>query len=731
MLQQLDYWNPIIIFAIFAISLNLVQGYTGQLTVAQAAFGAVGGYSAALLSVHLGAPFLVGCIVGIALGFVFGVLLSIPALGVDANYVILLTLAFAYIVSDLLSSVSALGGATGILGVGVISLFGLQITSQYGIFVLFLIIGLLVLGFCWRVGESGYGRILKGMREDESAVRSLGKNTVVYQALIFGLGSGLAGLAGAMFSFYFGNATPTEFSLNEAILFVIMVVIGGAGNLFGSIVGAILITASTPALEDWIKVSPNTATYWQQSVYGILLILIMIFRPAGLFPEHVAGTPHWWQRMFWIRGGLREPELALAAAAPAAAVPTVAPLSPVIESTRSAVPAVPGPTQAEPFESGRPVPASPAPPAPFTGTPTAMSLADPGASPAAEREIEREIAETETGVATAGPASANASGNGASGTVTGNGAGTVTGNGAGYGPRDLVSDAVAAEAGAHEPGEPEPVARVSVNEALGQAFEPVDDGLAAGTPILEVTDLVKSFGGIQAVRGVSLQVPARQVTALIGPNGAGKSTLFGLFTGFIPADGGSVRLKGTEVRGKTPNAIAGMGMVRSFQDVRLFRYMTCLQNVMLAIPGQDCEHMWRLFATPWTVRRTEKQTRDRAMEILRWVGMDHRANELTGGLGHGEQKLVAIARVLATGADLLLLDEPTSGVDPEWVERVAEVIRELPNFGRTVCVVEHNLGFLQMLDAGCYFMEAGRIRTHGRLDELMADEELRHAYFGV
>jgi len=238
-------------------------------------------------------------------------------------------------------------------------------------------------------------------------------------------------------------------------------------------------------------------------------------------------------------------------------------------------------------------------------------------------------------------------------------------------------------------------------------------------------------GGRPVLHGLSTRFAAGRLTAVIGPNGAGKSTLFGLFTGFIPADGGSVRLKGTEVRGKSPDAIAGMGMVRSFQDVRLFRYMTCLQNVMLAIPGQDCEHLWRLFVTPFKVRRTEKQARDRAMEILRWVGMDHRANDLTASLGHGEQKLVAIARVLATEADLLLLDEPTSGVDPEWVERVAEVIRELPSFGRTVCVVEHNLGFLQMLNAGCYFMEAGRIRTHGALEDLMADEELRHAYFGV
>jgi len=648
MLQQLDYWNQIIIFAIFAMSLNLVQGYTGQLTVAQAAFGAVGGYSAALLSVHLGAPFLAGCALGIVLGFVIGVVLSIPALGVDANYVILLTLAFAYIVSDLLNSVSALGGATGILGVGNIDLFGLEITSQYGIFVLFLIIGLLVLGFCWRVGESGYGRILKGMREDESAVRSLGKNTIVYQALIFGLGSAMAGLAGAMFSFYFGNATPSEFNLNEAILFVIMVVIGGAGNLLGSIVGAILITASTPALEDWIQVSPATATYWQQVVYGAALILIMIFRPAGLFPEHVAGQPRWWQRLAWVsRTSQREPLAAMAGSVPA---------------PRSA--------------NGAAV----------TAPVTTMTVGGSDGSMTEQSSLGTPVLDV----------------------------------------RDLVSDAVAAQAGEHEPGEPEPARRLAM-VGLG----PVAEEDPAGTPILEVRDLVKSFGGIQAVRGVTMEVPARKVTALIGPNGAGKSTLFGLFTGFIQADGGSVKLRGVEVRGKSPDAIAAMGMVRSFQDVRLFRYMTCLQNVMLAVPGQDCERMWRLFATPLAVRRTEKKTRERAMEILRWVGMDHRANDLTASLGHGEQKLVAIARVLATEAELLLLDEPTSGVDPEWVERVAEVIRELPSWGRTVCVVEHNLGFLQMLNAGCYFMEAGRIRTHGALDQLMAEEELRHAYFGV
>jgi branched-chain amino acid transport system permease protein len=221
------------------------------------------------------------------------------------------------------------------------------------------------------------------------------------------------------------------------------------------------------------------------------------------------------------------------------------------------------------------------------------------------------------------------------------------------------------------------------------------------------------------------------VTALIGPNGAGKSTLFGLFTGFLSPDGGTVELHGVNVVGRNPNTVARMGMVRSFQDVRLFRRLSVLQNVMMAVPGQPGERMLNLYLRPLAATRGERHTRELAMEHLASVGMEDKAGLLAGDLGHGEQKLVAIARVLATGADVLLLDEPTSGVDPVWVDRVAQTVNDLARMGKTVCVVEHNLGFLQKLEAGCYFLESGRVVTHGRLADLMADEGLRKAYFGV
>jgi branched-chain amino acid transport system permease protein len=249
--------------------------------------------------------------------------------------------------------------------------------------------------------------------------------------------------------------------------------------------------------------------------------------------------------------------------------------------------------------------------------------------------------------------------------------------------------------------------------------------------LLEATGLGKRFGGIVAVDGVDLELERHRLTALIGPNGAGKSTLFGLWTGFISPDEGRVELEGESIVGLTPDAVVSRGMVRSFQDTRLFHAMTVLENVVMAVPGQSGEAFGRLLFDPVRGRRDERRAVDQAMSYLDTVGMAERAGVVAGSLGHGHQKLVAIARVLATDAPVLLLDEPTSGVDPAWVDEVATVVRRLPELGRTVCIVEHNLSFLEKLDAHCYFLEMGKVRSQGRLSALMADEELRHAYFGV
>jgi branched-chain amino acid transport system permease protein len=243
--------------------------------------------------------------------------------------------------------------------------------------------------------------------------------------------------------------------------------------------------------------------------------------------------------------------------------------------------------------------------------------------------------------------------------------------------------------------------------------------------------LGKHFGGIRAAEDLSLALPRGQVTALVGPNGAGKTTVFNLLTGFLPPETGTVSLGERDVTGLAPWRAVRAGLARSFQDVRLFERMTVLDNVLVAIPGQPGERLGPLFLAPGRVRRAEHANRARALRYLAFVGLADRAFDVAGALSFGEQKLVALARLLATEADVLLLDEPASGVDPQWVGRILELIRQCARAGLTVCLVEHNLEAVTAVADHAYFMEAGRIIAEGRPEALMADTRLAEIYFGT
>jgi branched-chain amino acid transport system permease protein len=254
---------------------------------------------------------------------------------------------------------------------------------------------------------------------------------------------------------------------------------------------------------------------------------------------------------------------------------------------------------------------------------------------------------------------------------------------------------------------------------------------AAAGPALVAEGLSKRFGGIYAADGLSLVLPAGQVTALVGPNGAGKTTVFNLLTGFVGPDAGRVLLHDRDITGLAPWRTAGYGLARTFQDVRLFEHMTVLDNVMAAIPGQPGERLAPLFFAPWRTARAERDHRARALEDLAFVGLADRAGEFAGALAYGDQKLVALARLLATGADVLLLDEPASGVDVHWVSRILELIRRVAAAGKTVCIVEHNLEVVTAVADRAYFMETGRIIAEGPPEALMADPRLGEIYFGA
>ncbi len=281
---------------------------------------------------------------------------------------------------------------------------------------------------------------------------------------------------------------------------------------------------------------------------------------------------------------------------------------------------------------------------------------------------------------------------------------------------------------------PSTVARIGEHEdtTLPQSEENRRERAWQEAPVvLRTVGVSKRFGGIVAARDLDIELRQGTITALVGPNGAGKTTVFNLLTGAIPPDTGSVELNGDELVGLDPAQIARKGMVRSYQDVRLFNRLSCLQNVMMAVQGQPGENFATLTIAHGRVIRSEAETRDKAMEWLRFVGMADFAAVSAGALSYGQTKLVSLARVLATEADVLLLDEPASGIDTRWVDTMLDLIEQVRDQGRTVCVVEHNLHVVGRLADHTYFMELGEITAQGTIAELTSTPRLAEVYFGT
>ncbi len=266
------------------------------------------------------------------------------------------------------------------------------------------------------------------------------------------------------------------------------------------------------------------------------------------------------------------------------------------------------------------------------------------------------------------------------------------------------------------------------------ASETVSGGAEAGASpqILEVEGVSKSFGGLQAVENASLKLSTGKITGLIGPNGCGKTTLFNMITGFLNADCGKVYIRGREITGKAPYKMISDGLARSWQDIRIFKDMTVLDNVLVACPGQTGEKIGSLFLSPWTVAREEHENYKKALRYLNMVGLIDKAGHLAGSLSTAEQKLAAIARLMATECPVLLLDEPTAALDMESVERIIKLIKGIARQGRkTILLIEHNLDVVRGLVEEAYFMSEGKVLARGEPSTLMADPKLAEVYFGI
>lgn len=260
------------------------------------------------------------------------------------------------------------------------------------------------------------------------------------------------------------------------------------------------------------------------------------------------------------------------------------------------------------------------------------------------------------------------------------------------------------------------------------AFQPSAAGAAKGEVTLAGKDLSKSFGGIVAARSLTIELHSGMVTGLIGPNGAGKTTAFNLLTGFLPPTAGEVFFRGRRVSGMRPHRIVRAGIARSFQDLKLFRGMSVLENVLVALPNQSGDSLLNVFLAPRRVAAEEHANIGRALGILDFVGLVHKAGEDANNLSYAEEKLLVIARLLATDAEVILLDEPLSGLAPNTLEEVLPIIRKLAAQGRTVCLIEHNLEVIREACDVVNYVDAGEVIARGEPEELMRDARLLERY---
>ena len=245
---------------------------------------------------------------------------------------------------------------------------------------------------------------------------------------------------------------------------------------------------------------------------------------------------------------------------------------------------------------------------------------------------------------------------------------------------------------------------------------------------LTVEGLSKTFGGVQAMVDFSCEVQRGEVLGLIGPNGAGKTTFFNIVTGFIVPEGGRVLLKGEDVTHLAPYKLANRGIARTFQDLRLIRQLSVLDNVLLSFRAQAGERLGDVFFFPKKCREQEGRNRHEALRLLEEAGIINKASELANNLSYGQQKLLSIVCCLAAKADVLLLDEPVAGIAPEMKEKILRMIREISADGKSVILIEHDLNAIMQTCNRIIFMDVGSKVSEGTPQEVRNDPNVIKAY---
>jgi branched-chain amino acid transport system permease protein len=454
-----------------------------------------------------------------------------------------------------------------------------------------------------RVTESPYGRSLRAMRDNDLVADSLGKNLLAQRTAVLVLGGALAGLSGAILVGYINLWSPAAWGYAETIVLFAAVIIGGAGNHRGAVLGAILVPVGFEEATRYIPPfgPPGLVQDLQWVAIGLLIVVFLWFRPQGVLPE----------RRRKIGAG------------PAPVTTVEGPNEDVV--TLSAWPWSPQPAG--------------------------------GAEPAAARTA--------------------------------------------------------------------PARRASAGPAPSALTPP---GSTDGDVVLRAVDLVKDFGGVHAVAGVSIEVRRGTLTGLIGPNGAGKSTLLAMLAGTIGATSGQVFYQGTDVTALPAYRRARLGLVRTFQLASEFRRLTVMENLLSAAPGNRGDSLVGALRGRRYWRRDEAAAIDRARALLDRFGLSSLADTYGGDLSGGQRRLTEIMRALMTEPTMLLLDEPMAGVHPRLARQIGGHLLELCAEGMTILMVEHELAIMDEFCDPVIMMAEGVVLASGTMADLRARADVVEAY---
>jgi branched-chain amino acid transport system ATP-binding protein/branched-chain amino acid transport system permease protein len=597
------------LYAIVTIAVVIILGQAGQLSFGHSAFYGIGAYVAGLLSMELSFPTLASLVIGALAAGAVALLVGRPVLKLRYFYLALATIGLGQIFLVLVNNLRTItGGTTGFAPVPKLSIAGFVFGTAMRQYYVVWIIAILILLFVYRALKYRTGRTFRALATSEIASRSLGVRTANWKLLAFVTSAVICGLAGGLFAFVTTAVTPGDFTFTAAIIPIVMMLIGGAGSVWGAIIGAIVMT--------WVIRGFSGIQQYSGVAYSTIMILLLMFLPAGLAlrPEQRARL-----RALFKKEALRESAECLEA----------------VEEDRPA-------GQCETS----------------VGLPSA-SVSEPGA---------------------AVPATA---------------------------PADAASGAPATQ-----PGD-----RTAPESPAG--------------PLLEVTGLSVHFGGLKAVDEVSLQVAEGQIVALIGPNGAGKTTFFNAVSRLQKLAVGTIRFAGRDVTRLSTAGTARLGMARTFQNLRIYPNMSVLENVLVGCHRHEKSGLLSGGLGLPRQRREERASRERAMRALAVVGLKGTALAPAAGLPYGSQRLVEIARALASEPRLLLLDEPAAGMNTSERAHLVEQIGRIRDSGITVLLVEHDIDLVMGISDQVYVLDYGRLICEGRPESVRQDPAVIEAYLGV